>query len=466
MISNTLLLAVFFALAGIFLSNSNNSDEKRVLKGWKRQLNGPAIQYDKVAVGLNANLDLIVYGTQLLKKLNVAPGPGKDHAVLDSLAELQDAFALSHSSCSAAERIMTSPTLYKQIVDSAASLEEKKYFVGGNAALMSQAMVESSPGSQVMLVGAVGETLRSLLNSTVSVPESCLQKDDEVHLILEYSRGEKWGDNVASCANRFIFSHDVANGELQPADNFASALSSFSPQLVVVAGLHLMDNTEESFWLPRVKKVLSAISTLPASTPVHLELASIGNLDFLARLGSACFSSVQSIGLNEQELMAISKANKGPFHNEELVSGPPEAAVVADVLHWMLKHYSGKLSRVHFHSLTFHVVAEVAGRWNNSFSAVGAAARVAGRRACQVQEIDPEKVQLKFPKAFVRSILDPKLRREPIVVDPNSPVSTWQRDGINFYLSPVLVCRRPLKTVGLGDAISATGLLYSHYIPK
>ena len=210
-----------------------------------------------------------------------------------------------------------------------------------------------------MLVGAVGEALRELLNSSVFVPESSLQKEDEVHLILEYSRGEKWGTSEASCANRFIFSHDVANGELTPADNFAAALSSFNPQLVVVAGLHLLDNTPESFWRPRVQKVVSAISSLPPSVPVHLELASIGNLEFLANLSGKVFSSVQSIGLNEQELMAISKASGGPYSDEETVSDPPEVAVVSDVLYWVLKHFGGKLSRVHFHSLTFHIIAEV-----------------------------------------------------------------------------------------------------------
>lgn len=75
---------------------------------------------------LNANLDLIVRGTELLRKLELTPGPGKDHSVLDSLDDLQDIFSLSHAQCSAAERTMTSASLYKRVVDAAASLEDKK----------------------------------------------------------------------------------------------------------------------------------------------------------------------------------------------------------------------------------------------------------------------------------------------------------------------------------------------------
>ena len=75
---------------------------------------------------LNANLDLIVRGTELLSALQLSPAPGKDHAVLDSLGDLQDMFALSHSQCSAAERLMTSPELYKRVVNVAAGLDSKK----------------------------------------------------------------------------------------------------------------------------------------------------------------------------------------------------------------------------------------------------------------------------------------------------------------------------------------------------
>jgi ADP-dependent phosphofructokinase/glucokinase len=35
----------------------------------------------------------------------------------------------------------------------------------------------------------------------------------------------------------------------------------------------------------------------------------------------------------------------------------------------------------------------------------------------------------------------------------------------HFPMAPVLVCNKPSRTVGLGDAISAAGLEMHHFIP-
>ena len=44
-----------------------------------------------------------------------------------------------------------------------------------------------------------------------------------------------------------------------------------------------------------------------------------------------------------------------------------------------------------------------------------------------------------------------------------SPIASWMRNEIVFIYTPVLVCKLPLHTVGLEDAISASALLYSQY---
>ena len=48
-----------------------------------------------------------------------------------------------------------------------------------------------------------------------------------------------------------------------------------------------------------------------------------------------------------------------------------------------------------------------------------------------------------------------------------SPIASWMRDdganGVVFIYTPVLVCKFPLHTVGVDDAISATALLYSQF---
>jgi ADP-dependent phosphofructokinase/glucokinase len=46
--------------------------------------------------------------------------------------------------------------------------------------------------------------------------------------------------------------------------------------------------------------------------------------------------------------------------------------------------------------------------------------------------------------------------------DASSPINKFEdeKNGLVFYVVPVGVCRKPGKTVGLGDAISASGLLH------
>ena len=185
-----------------------------------------------------------------------------------------------------------------------------------------------------------------------------------------------------------------------------------------------------------------------------------------------------SIGLNEQELAFLSKTNNGPHPDLKPIDGYPEIGAVTDILYWMLtslregqrssdrSRTSANLSRVHFHSLTYHIIATRIGTWENSLSAVGAGARVGGLQACKTTELNPENVELRIPRAFSRSINYGPLRREVLIFDPASPVSAWRQGDVIFHFSPVLVCKIPLVTVGLGDAISATGLLYSQYLAK
>lgn len=143
----------------------------------------------------------------------------------------------------------------------------------------------------------------------------------------------------------------------------------------------------------------------------------------------------------------------------------PDVGRVADILLWVLEQYGradveseADLTRIHFHTLAYHILATVDGHWGNQQAAVAAGARVASSQACGLQAVDVSKVVLKVPLNFFSSFSEP---RESLVLDPSSPVTVWRRGNVSFHLSPVLVCKQPLRTVGLGDAISAEGLMYS-----
>ena len=73
---------------------------------------------------INANIDLIVEGTELLSSLGVTPAKAADHAQLDSLSHLQEVFMWSFSRGGAAERPFNDAQLFATVVDTASNLNK------------------------------------------------------------------------------------------------------------------------------------------------------------------------------------------------------------------------------------------------------------------------------------------------------------------------------------------------------
>jgi ADP-dependent phosphofructokinase/glucokinase len=65
-------------------------------------------------------------------------------------------------------------------------------------------------------------------------------------------------------------------------------------------------------------------------------------------------------------------------------------------------------------------------------------------------------VELRIP------VIERTVRTGSVLAAAESTVSERTVDA-NYTLVPVLVCRRPLRTVGLGDAISASALVAQIY---
>ena len=312
-----------------------------------------------------------------------------------------------------------------------------------------------------MLAGPIGTKLKRLLNPAIQILEVKSSAQDEIHLILEYAKREKWGAATAICANRIIFSHDVSNSELSTLEEFEAHLEHFLPNLVVLAGAHLLDRYDEQFYTQRISRIATTLRNIPRHTPVHIELASTANMKFCAILTRTLLPLVDSVGLNEQELQFIAHSNGHPIKEGVEEFKAPEIGYMADLLYWMLTNHAGRLSRVHMHSLTYHIIAVVSDKWDNTESSVAAGARIAGLQACSLSQFNEKDFSLLIPKIISFSVEDEKLRRSPLIFSSDKPVLSWTRGNIQFYFTPVLVCNEPIKTVGLGDAISSTALLHT-----
>lgn len=146
-------------------------------------------------------------------------------------------------------------------------------------------------------------------------------------------------------------------------------------------------------------------------------------------------------------------------------------AVMSDILYWTLDTYGkdsnmfpeSRLTRIHFHSLTYHIIAAMPRFWSQSEAAAAAGSSVVSKQACNHDDIHVEEVELRTPEYFARSVNHWKLRRNLVKHDQANPTTSWNRGRIEFHFSAVLVCKRPKRTVGLGDCISGTGLQFSRF---
>ncbi|XP_054581068.1 ADP-dependent glucokinase isoform X4 [Eptesicus fuscus] len=410
------------------------SPEGRLAAAWDALIVRPARRWRRVAVGVNACVDVVLSGVKLLQALGLNPGDGKDHSILHSRNDLKEAFTHFMGKGAAAERFFSDKETFHDVAQVASKFPGAQHYVGGNAALIGQKFAANSD-LKVLLCGPVGPKLHELLDDNVFVPPESLQEVDEFHLILEYQAGEEWGQLKAPHANRFIFSHDLSNGAMNMLEVFVSSLEEFQPDLVVLSGLHMMEGQSKEFQRKRLLEV---------------------------------FHAVTSLGLNEQELLFLSQSAAGPHSSLSSWNGVPDVGMVSDILFWILKEHgksksrASDLTRIHFHTLVYHILATVDGHWANQLAAVAAGARVAGTQACATETIDTSRVSLRAPHEFLTSHSEAGSR---VIFNPDEPVTEWHREGVSFHFTPVLVCKDPVRTVGLGDAISTEGLFYSEVHP-
>eukprot|EP00045_Choanoeca_perplexa_P007812 m.71920 g.71920 ORF g.71920 m.71920 type:complete len:474 (+) comp14229_c0_seq1:96-1517(+) len=418
-------------------------------------------------IGTNAAVDVILPASAFFAKAKLQPQPSsiRDHAVLSSPQDAVNTFAHFFQHGAAAERSYSDAASYNTLATLASELPNSHLHTGGNAALMAEYLAtagigDKRPPHNVTLISHTGPKLRGLLHPHIHVPSSCYKRNDELHLILEYQQHESFHGLSGGRANRFIFSHDVTNGRMLASAELEAHLAQHpAPDVLVLSGLNMLDGQNETVIVGKINELVAMLKKVPTSVTVHLELASLSDPVLMRHLAFKLLPKVNSLGLNEQELLFFTKSFEGDHHElaQDTVNVPP-VAVINDVLLWLLKRWAtSRLTRVHFHSLTFHVVAQAQGQYSSAAASVAAGALTSSTRACQDPALTLRKYKLPFEQEFQLSQL-----HEPLMAsrqfDVSKPIVQWSHDEFDFALTPVMVCKQPIKTVGLGDSISAAGL--------
>ena len=254
----------------------------------------------KIAVGYGACKDIFVDAKHVLADKLPQKSP-QNYNEITNFEELLQMFAYFFSHGAAAERFCNQDEVFETLVKEAEKIPDHRVALGGNAPVMARRF--ALEGADVLLAAKMSDDFRSNIHPSIQVTGDNVEVDD-IHLILEYKRNEKWGAWQAPRANRFIVHSDRNNPTLSSVESFQDPLTKFKPNLLVVGGLQMMDNYP---FAPgerqaRLKKVKMQMEAQPSTTRVHFEMASFVDETLLQDLTSLVIPHADSLGMNEQEL--------------------------------------------------------------------------------------------------------------------------------------------------------------------
>ncbi|KAL3994811.1 ADP-specific Phosphofructokinase/Glucokinase conserved region family protein [Acanthocheilonema viteae] len=444
------------------------------MQAWDRVIVQPKMLFRRVVIGINCNVDIIVTGTSLLERLNGTSTYRKDNEVINNVNDLYESFAYFFSRGAAAERHISDPKMFQTLVNFASEPRHRPHhYIGGNAALMAQKIATSFPRTTAYLVGPIGPRSQVLLHPSIVRTNSTRIVKDELHVIIEYKRGEILDEYVAPASSRFITSHDQYSGSAVVIEMFFKAINQFNPDLVILAGVHLLQNQNKEMQMEKLRLIKRNLLQVKHNIPIHFQLGNMGNPDHVADVLHRIVPHVDSLGLNEQELTFFSHVANGPYTDlYPVFPGAIHVYKVVDMLYWLLtkfghnstdpesKNYHYRLSRIHFYSLTFHLMVYKGTDWSNLASGLAAGAKVAARQSCKItDDLHTDNLELRISKA---PLLDKEVGKR-YVFEPQRPIASWMRNDVVFIYTPALICKFPTRTVGIDDAVSATGLIFSQF---
>nr|CAD2175662.1 unnamed protein product [Meloidogyne enterolobii]CAD2200723.1 unnamed protein product [Meloidogyne enterolobii] len=453
--------------------------EQAMLKAWENFISQPSIKFRKVIVGINCNVDVIVSGVSVINNLNISsPNPIGDKEMLGGFEDLYEVFVHFFTRGAPAERFMANDLTFDKIVSAIEDNQlHAQHYIGGNAALMAQKIASAFPHATPYLVGPIGPRSQALLHPSIVRNNFTRIVQDEMHVILEYKQGEILGEYVAPASSRFIISHDQFSGSAMVIEMFFKAIMQFRPDLIIFSGIHSMEAQNQEARLEKLRLIKRSLLQINPLIPIHLQLGSMPDANIADDILKRIIPNVDSLGINEQELTFLSRVGGGPFKEQYPISaGTLHAYKAVEMLYWLLsnyghdrnnpesKNYNQRLQRIHFYSLTYHIMVSKGPDWSNLAAGLAAGARLAGRQSCNLALSSGRATD--FDKLEIRSsqtVLLDKQVNKVFKFNPHSPLASWMRGDLVFIYTPVFVCKFPQHTVGVDDAIAASALLYSQF---
>ncbi|XP_067941684.1 ADP-dependent glucokinase-like [Watersipora subatra] len=466
MFSKAQLLSFIFAIVlaiTVFYIRSNSKYQvverlKSVLQGLLRaESKVPEQHRTKVAVGFGGCYDAFLPALDAFNALNIsATGSRVHHDLVNNAEELEQLFNYFFHHGAAAERYVSNKEFFQEVISMTQRYENTRWEVGGNAPVMAKRL--ALEGSEVLL-GAQRSPNVVFGEHVTGIGH---QDADDVHIIFEYDKRERWGNLTAPRANRLIIHNDQFNPMLNMLEEFAIELKKFHPKLFVLGGLQMMDNFPfaDGVRENRLNALEKFLKDMAPSTLTHFEMASFTEESLLKGLIAKVLPYAESLGMNEQELPnLLAVLNNKPA--QLVADSNPRVATTLDEIRELFTAVdklggSRKLTRVHVHTLAYQAIVTVKGsKWTNTMSATAKASLVANRHVCGNTSINLDNARLILDESFSSSRTKGS---ERIHVEDNRPVSCWEEGAKLFCVAPNLVCTDIYQTAGGGDNISGAGL--------
>lgn len=434
-------------------------------------LRDPKAQSKPIAFCCSACMDVSVGASSFVSRVIQHFGlEGHDftpkfHPALSTIEEFVESFLFFFEKGANAEQRMLKPEIFGELVELAKQEAQLKSYPGGNALTMAQ-RVALEGGVKVVLGGQLSDEAKMQLPKNIQyvAPTARNESGMDIHLTLEYQTGdtiEGVKDIASPRMNRYYLNADIHNARLTSAKVLQEHMEQqpdSTDYVLAVSGLQLADRDRLSLDVGEsLDTIARTVSRHHGAS--HFESGAFEDeVIFEAAWSRGILHSVASIGLNEQELAMLDWKLHDPEGPQPRGSqSKPALEETLDKTRKVLRTLSheGSLSRMHFHTLHFHAICYDPTLWAEGAAAVAAGSAVTSELSCG----------------------DAFAKRDMSAFDLRYSGPVWcdasgKKEGetgpevVECCVAPVLVCRNPIRTAGLGDNISGAGLRYHSLAPE
>jgi ADP-dependent phosphofructokinase/glucokinase len=298
-----------------------------------------------------------------------------------------------------------------------------------------------------------------------------------IHWILEFSKGDVFeiGTESFTCpkSNRFIATYDPLNFDLHLVEAFSQAMQKPTTPLdvVLMSGFHMLSPSLSNgkSGLDRVQEVWNEVETWKASHPqclVHLEFASTQDLSIRKAIADIVAPKVDSIGLNEQELIDILE-----------ILGEKELALkcrqTMDSIHMfkgcerLFKEFKPYRLQLHMFGFYFTLTSETRPEKLEAMrDGMACAATLAAAKAGTGSLEDPQNLLWAHGKSIWGAAVEEMARlssslKQQFNIDAFELTGIAQLPEFSIVALPTILVEKPVTLVGMGDTISSLSLVGS-----